>query len=46
MNGQLYVYIEELRGPNSGSLAGRSGPHTWKDFDESERSKADLEHRE
>ena len=37
-------YFEVLSGPNSGSFAGWSGPHTWKDFDERDRSKADFDH--
>ena len=31
-------YYDVLSGPNFGSLMGWSGPHTWKDFDERERS--------
>ena len=37
-------YFEVLSGPNSGSFAGWSGPHTWKDFDERKRSKGDFDH--
>lgn len=37
-------YYEVLSGPNSGSFAGWSGPHSWKAFDDRERSKADFDH--
>lgn len=37
-------YFEVLSGPNSGSFAGWSGPHTWKEFDERERSEGDYKH--
>ena len=37
-------YFEILSGPNQGSFAGWSGPHTWKAFDERVRSQADVRH--
>ena len=37
-------YYSVLSGPNFGSLMGWSGPHTWKDFDERERSQKDVDH--
>ena len=37
-------YFEILNGPNEGSFAAWSGPHTWKAFDERVRSQADLNH--
>ena len=37
-------YFEILSGPNEGSFAAWSGPHTWKAFDERVRSQADLNH--
>ena len=37
-------YYDVLSGPNFGSLMGWSGPHTWKDFDERERSQDDVDH--
>lgn len=37
-------YYDVLSGPNFGSLMGWSGPHTWKDFDERERSQKDVDH--
>ena len=37
-------YFEILSGPNQGSFAGWSGPHTWKSFDERVRSQADIKH--
>ena len=37
-------YFEVLSGPNSGSFAGWSGPHTWKEFDERERTEGDYTH--
>ena len=37
-------YFDILSGPNAGSLMGFSGPHTWKDFDDRERSQADVDH--
>lgn len=37
-------YYDVLSGPNFGSLMGWSGPHTWKDFDERERSQGDVDH--
>jgi hypothetical protein len=37
-------YYDVLSGPNFGSLMGWSGPHTWKAFDERERSEADVDH--
>jgi len=37
-------YYDVLSGPNFGSLMGWSGPHTWKDFDDRERSQADADH--
>ena len=37
-------YYSVLSGPNSGSLMGWSGPHTWKDFDERKRSQKDVDH--
>ena len=37
-------YFEILSGPNQGSFAGWSGPHTWKSFDDRVRSQADIKH--
>ena len=37
-------YYSVLSGPNFGSLMGWSGPHTWKAFDERERSQSDVDH--
>jgi len=37
-------YFDILSGPNQGSFAGWSGPHTWKAFDERVRSQADIRH--
>lgn len=39
-------YYDVLSGPNFGSLMGWSGPHTWKAFDERERSQSDADHWE
>ena len=37
-------YFDVISGPNSGSLMGFSGPHTWKAFDDRVRSQADFDH--
>ncbi len=37
-------YFDVLSGPNSGSLMGFSGPHTWKAFDDRVRSQGDIDH--
>ncbi len=37
-------YFDVLSGPNQGSFAGWSGPHTWKTFDDRIRSKEDVKH--
>ena len=37
-------FFEVISGPNTGSLMGFSGPHSWKSFDERVRSQGDIDH--